>query len=54
MLLSDLIPETINKLNLTDFLNYAIRCGHNVNDNLQHWIEEYNVYVNEKRGKEGN
>lgn len=41
-------PTTIykkGKLTLTDFLNYAIQIGHNVNDDPQHWIDEYMLYA---------
>ena len=40
-------------LSLQDFLNYALRCGHDVNNNLKHWIEEYNEYVNESERQQG-
>lgn len=36
-------------LSLQDFLNYALRCGHDVNNNLKHWIGEYGEYVIESR-----
>lgn len=41
-------PTTIykkGKLTLTDFLNYAIQIGHNVNNDPQHWIDEYMLYA---------
>ena len=40
-------------LSLQDFLNYALRCGYDVNNNLKHWIGEYEEYVNESRRQQG-